>query len=505
MAISEIKLDKVIKTRSGKIQGYLENGIEIYKGIPYAEPPIGDLRFCPPVANKPWDDVLDATKFGPCSYQGYLPIEEIIIKSEPESEDCLSLNIWTPASDDNKRPVLFWIHGGSFIRGSAREPMYDGSRLARRGDVVVVSINYRLGALGYLYMADVTANVGQLDQILALEWVRDNIELFGGDPNNVTVFGESAGAYAVVTLPAMPAADGLFHRIIAQSCPEVDATATEKFTRGLMRQLKLKRGDIDGLRKIPAEEILKAQDEYHKKIPNEGLPFRPMIDGETLPIQPLKAFKKGDCRKFELMIGTNLDEMKFLFFDPNFEKMVEAVGENIIPGYLATIGIDNIRSKEILDIYKKEREGKLSNETKELVSALYTDFGMRIQKIRLLEVHSKHQSNSFNYIFTWPSPMREGSLGAFHGLEMPFVFGTCDTPSMEDLTGKGQEVTSLSEKMMDAWISFARTGNPNHKGIPEWAPYNVNTRKTMFFGKEIKSVDAPFDRERAAWDGLFEI
>jgi para-nitrobenzyl esterase len=194
-----------------------------------------------------------------------------------------------------------------------------------------------------------------------------------------------------------------------------------------------------------------------------------------------------------------------IFFDPNFEKMVEAVGENIIPGYLATVGIDNIRSKEIIDIYKKEREGKLSNETKELVSALYTDFGMRIQKIRLLEVHSKHQSNSFNYIFTWPSPIREGSLGAFHGLEMPFVFGTCDIPSMEDLTGKGPEVISLSEKMMDAWITFARTGNPNHEGIPEWAPYNVNTRTTMFFGKEIKSIDAPFDRERAAWDGLFEI
>ncbi|MHA2270208.1 MAG: carboxylesterase/lipase family protein [Promethearchaeota archaeon] len=318
MTVVEPNLENIIKTKYGKIQGYYENGIEIYKGIPYAEPPIGDLRFRPPVAKEAWDGVLDATKFGPCSYQGYLPIEEIIVKPEPESEDCLNLNVWTPASDDNKRPVLFWIHGGSFIRGSATEPMYDSSRLALRGDVVVVSINYRLGALGYLYISDVTANVGQLDQILALEWVRDNIELFGGDPNNVTIFGESAGAYAVVTLPAMPAANGLFHRIIAQSCPEIDSTATEKFTRGLMRQLKLKKGDIDGLRGIPAEEIIKAQDEYQKKIPNEGLPFRPMVDGDTLPFDPLKVFKKGDCKQFELMIGTNLDEMKFLFFDPNF-------------------------------------------------------------------------------------------------------------------------------------------------------------------------------------------
>ncbi len=507
MTISEIKLDKVIKTKYGKIQGYSDNGIEIYKGIPYAEPPIGDLRFRPPVAKKAWDGILDATKFGPCSYQGYNELQELVGgKPEPEDEDCLNLNIWTPATDDKKRPILFWIHGGAFISGSNMEPMYDGSSLARRGDVVVVSINYRLGAFGYLYIPGVTSNVGQLDQILALEWVRDNIEFFGGDASNVTIFGGSAGGYAVVALSAMPAAKGLFQRIIAQSSPYIDPQTTEKSTKGLMRLLNLKKGDIDGLRKVPAEAIIKAQDEYQAKNPTEFMVFRPMIDGETLPIHPLKAFQNGDCKDIDFMIGTNLDETKILTeTNPDVNKMVEVAGENILPGYLALTGIDNTKSKEIIDIYKKEREGKLSNEPKELFNTIMTECMIRIPTIRLLEKQSKHQSNSFNYILTWPSPMFEGAIGACHGLEIPFIFGTFDVPPMDDFTGKGPEVEAFSEKMMDAWIAFARTGNPNHEGIPEWAPYNVNTRTTMFFGKEVKTVDTPFDKERAAWDGLFEI
>jgi para-nitrobenzyl esterase len=506
MTMSEVKLDKIIKTKYGKVQGYGESDLEIYKGIPYAEPPIGDLRFRPPVAKKAWDDVLDATKFGPCSYQGYMAIEEMMVKPEPESEDCLNLNIWTPATDNGRRPVLFWIHGGAFIRGSGMEPMYDGSNLARRGDVVLVSINYRLGAFGYLYIPGITANVAQLDMILALEWVRDNIDLFGGDPGNVTIFGESSGSLSCIALTAMPAAKGLFHRIIAQSGASFDPSTTEEAAKGLMKLLDLEEGDIDGLRKIPAEKILKAQNEYQAKNPGALTSFRPVIENDTLPINPIKAFQNGDCKNIDLMTGTNLDEWKlFSAMDTNFDNMVKAAGENVLPGYLGTSGIDNIKSKEIIDIYKKEREGKLSNDPKELLNVLITEFAFRIPTIRLLEAQSKHQSKSFTYMLTWPSPMLEGIFGACHALELPFVFNTVNYPGMEEFTGEGPEVEALSEKMMNAWIVFARTGNPNHKGIPEWAPYDVNTRTTMLFGKEIKTVDAPLDKERAAWDGLFEI
>ncbi|GAH04588.1 unnamed protein product, partial [marine sediment metagenome] len=218
------------------------------------------------------------------------------------------LNIWTPVADDEKRPVMFWIHGGAFITGGGGVPIYDGSVLAKRGDVVVVTINYRLGAFGYSYIPGVTANVGQFDQIMALEWVRDNIEKFGGDPGNVTIFGESAGGYAVLTLSAMPAANGLFHRVIAQSAPFINPKVTEKHTKGLMRMLKLK-GDIDAFRKTPPEEIIDVQNKYLEKI-NSAMEFRPLIDGESLPIHPLKVFQNGDCSNIDFMIGSNLDEAK---------------------------------------------------------------------------------------------------------------------------------------------------------------------------------------------------
>ncbi len=178
----------IVEVNFGKVKGYTENSLHIFKGIPYAEPPIGDLRFSPPQAKKPWDSVLETTEFGPCAFQGYTALEEVTGKLQPESEDCLTLNIWTPDIDDKKRPVMFWIHGGGFIFGGSRTPTYNGSTLAQRGDVVIVTINYRLGAFGYLFIPGITTNVGQLDQILALKWVHDNIAKFGGDPDNITIF-----------------------------------------------------------------------------------------------------------------------------------------------------------------------------------------------------------------------------------------------------------------------------------------------------------------------------
>ncbi len=490
----------LIETKAGKIQGYSKEGVEIFKGIPYAEPPIGDLRFSPPVPKKSWDSVLEVKDFGPFAFQGHTLLEEYFGKLEPESEDCLFLNIWTPATDNKKRPVMFWIHGGAFIMGGGGDPLYEGSVLAKRGDVVVVTINYRLGAFGYSYMPGNTANVGQMDQILALEWVKDNIELFGGDPGNVTIFGESAGGYAVLTLSAMPAAKGLFHRVIAQSAPFINPKVSRKHTKGVMRLLNIKGGDIEAFREVQPEKIIDAQNKYLEKV-NSAMEFRPLIDGESLPIHPLNVFQNGDCANLDFMIGSNLDEAKMFtsmgaeFPDP----------EKAVLAFLTMFGIDAGSSAKMYENYKNAREGNFSTAPKDIADAIITDFMFRIPTIRFLEVQSKHQKNTYNYLFTWESPGFDGKLGACHALELGFVFNSINIPGMEDFTGQGPEAESLSEKIMDAWIAFAHTGNPNHNGLPEWQPYDGEKRATMLLGKECKAVNAIQDKERKAWDGLLEV
>ena len=496
-----MKKTEVIETKSGRIHGYCENGLEIFKGIPYAEPPVGNLRLRPPIAKDPWSDVFSATQYGNCSFQGYTQLEDWFGKLRPESEDCLNLNIWTPATDNKKRPVMFWIHGGAFIMGGGIDPMYDGSSLAKRGDVVVVTINYRLGILGYLHIPGETVNVGQFDQILALKWVHDNIELFGGDPDNVTIFGESAGGYAVVALSAMPAAKGLFRRVIAQSAPLINPEVNGKVTKGIMRQMNLKKNDIEGLRKLAPEKIIEAQNKYFEKNPTDILALRPLIDGDTIPIHPLKAFQNGECSHLDFMIGTTEEESKlFIALDPNFSSINDDDVEKLVIGYLRTLGIDVNRSKKMLNVYKEARLGK----PKELMSALMTDYIFRISTIRLLEAQNVHQPNTYNYMFVWKSPVFDGKLGACHALELPFVFGSLNLPLMDGFVGKNPN-KELSEKMMSAWISFARTGNPNHEALPEWPAYNVDKRATMLFGNKCEVANSVSDKEREAWDGLLEI
>ena len=495
----------IVNTKYGKIQGYTENGLNIFKGIPYAEAPIGELRFSPPIAKKPWDGILKTLEYGPCAYQISITSGEISInvdgeiyhhkptKPKSESEDCLSLNIWTPATDSGKRPVMFWIHGGGFDGGTASADTSDGSALAKIGDVVVVTINYRLGALGYLYIPGVTANMGQLDQILALKWVHDNIHLFGGDPNNVTIFGGSAGGYAVVTLCAMPAAKGFFQRVIAQGTPPVDPKPDEGPTKNLMNKLGIKQGDIDALRIIPAQEIIKAQSEVSK---GSILSFRPQIDGKTLPIHPLEAFKAGDCKDIDLMMGTNLDEGSlFIAINPALNNLND---ESII-GALAITGTEKEKIEKILTTYKNAREGNYSNEPRQLLSAILTDMIFRLPTIRLLEDQSKYQPNTYNYLFTWPSPLLGGKLGSMHGLEGPYVFNQLENPEHKLSLGPNPDY-DLSTKMMAAWTSFARNGNPNNDQLPHWPAYDTNSRATMIFGNKVEVLNAIFEQERAVWD-----
>ncbi|MFX0133466.1 MAG: carboxylesterase/lipase family protein [Candidatus Hodarchaeota archaeon] len=516
-------MTNIVDTKSGKVQGYTEDGIQIFKGIPFAAPPIGPLRFNPPAPREPWSGVLDAKKFGPYAMQGTNPLAMILnwdISNQSEAE-CLTLNIWTPATDNKKRPVMVWIHGGGFTIGGSADPLYDGSALARRGNIVVVSINYRLGALGYLYIPGVTANAGQLDQIAALEWIHNNIESFGGDSNNVTIFGESAGGVAVSTLMAMPAAKGLFHRVIAQSgaCHPMlyGASIAKRISEKLMKKLKIEPGDIDALRKVPVKKIIRVQKKIGGLIGDftrraqsslgeiEMMAFSPIVDGDTLPKHPLEAITTGYASDVELIVGTNQDEIKlFAALNPAWRNLDYDGLDKIIHVGTGFLGQDINKGKQLIEIYKKSREGRLSIEPYDLLSAIFTDSFFTIGAIRLAEAHCIHQPNTYVYLFAWPSPAFNGQFGACHGLEIPFVFGVLHSSGMDVLLkGLGSAEDSLSEKMMDAWIAFARSGNPNHGGLPKWPSYNVEKRPTMLFDREIKIVDAPFSKELAAWDGIF--
>ena len=493
------KNTSIIETKSGKIQGYIEDDLEIFKNIPFAEPPVGDLRFKPPVEKKTWDGVLDASAYGFNAFQGFTMLEAWFGKQVPESEDCLNLNVWTPAADSKKRPVMVWVHGGAYITGSGASPLYDGSHLAKRGDVVIVTINYRLGIFGFLYGPPPTPNVGMLDQVAALKWVNDNIEAFGGDPNNVTIFGESAGGYSVITLAASPAAKGLFKRVISQSPPVFKDETTEKVSKSIMRGVGIKKGDLEGLRKIPPKDLIKAQNKALAN-PTVGMAFKPMIDSDILPNPPLNAVENGECKSIDLMIGTNLEEFKLFAAAPQFQGLKDEDLEKMVIGLLAMGGVDKNKAKEIVELYKKEDEGSSLSDN---LMILLSDAMFRIHSTHYLEAQSKHHPNTFNYLFTLKSPLMDGKLGACHALEIPFVFGTTKIPKLDDFAGKGPDVEAVSEQMMDAWIAFARTGNPNADSIPEWPAYETEKRSTMVFGKETKVVEKFMDKQREVWGDTF--
>ena len=498
-----MKKTKIVELDTGKLQGYIDKGVEIYKGIPYAEPPVGNFRFNAPELKKSWSDVFEATKFGPDAPQPPSPFtpKPVPIQSE---EDCLTLNIWTPKADDQLRPVMFWIHGGSYKTGGANR--YNGIPLVNRGDIVVVVINYRLGPFGFLYLPNVpnaSANVGLLDQIEALKWVKENIVKFGGDPNNITVFGESAGAGSICSLIGMPAAKGLFNRIIPQSGStnplgylKGRAIAT---TQKLFSLLKVEKGDIDSFRKLSTEDIIKAQIRMDAQVLKAGnafaMGYSPIIDGSTMPKHPLKVVLDGETKNIELLHGTNKDEMRLweLWYPgvKDSEDLFKKV--NLL---LKIAGQSEDKTREVIDIYSQTRK----NPT-EIFSAIFTDTYFRVPSIRFAEIQAKIQPDTYMYMFTYPSPVRKGSLGAIHAIEIPFVFGTLDMPRNALFPESNEETEAISAKMMDAWISFARTGNPNHENIPDWPQYQ-NNRATMIFGKDIKVIDDPYDKERAVWDDV---
>ena len=496
------------QTRTGTIEGRQKDNLFVFKGVPYAAPPVGSLRWMPPEPVTPWDGVRPALEFGPIAPQvrvggGIAGLSAI----EPQKEDCLYLNIWTPGLDDHRRPVLVWIHGGVFNLGSGSQPAYDGSRLASRGDVVVVTINYRLGMLGFLNLKEVTGgripatgNEGLMDQMAAFAWVHDNIAAFGGDPGNVTAFGESAGGMSIGCLLAMPAAKGLFHKAILQSGVGNTAVPLEnaiEVARGFLKLVDIDPGDTEALRKLPAERLLEADVELRAAMAGPGQPPRhgvtaPVIDFVNLPQPALKAIREGSAAGVPLIIGTNLDEWRFFgVLDRRFPNVEEAD----IAGFLKPF-IPPERIPAIVAAYRSARTGRgLGVSPMELVSAIASDVMFRMRALHVVEAQQRLGSPVYSYLFTWNTRFMKGLLGACHLAEIGFVFGTHDA----DFWGSGPEADAFSLKLQDVWTTFARTGDPSSPGTGRWPAYGEK-RVTMILDKECRLEEAPYDEERRAWD-----
>ena len=494
-----------VETSYGRVAGRRADGVDVFLGIPFAAPTGGANRFRAPRAPEPWTGVRDADAAGDAAPQvaldaGVLPGMEV----GAQSEDCLSLNVYTPAADGGRRPVMVWIHGGAFAIGSGSQSIYDGRALARRGDVVVVTIHYRLGALGFLDLAArfgeeaaESSNLGLRDQLAALAWVRENIAAFGGDPDDVTLFGESAGAMSVGALLGCPAARGLFRRAILQSGAAHCVHAREDAARVLDRFLhELGETELAALRAAPLERILRAQlactlaaDEL-----DVLLPFQPVAGDALLPRPPLDAVRDGSAAGVPMLIGTTTDEWSlFAFMDPGLPGLDEA-------GFAERVAA-RVGSEAALRVVEAYRKQAPAGAPSDHFVALETDFVFRVPALRLADAQSRH-APVYVYEFAWRSPAQDASLGACHALDLPFVFDSLATPGMADFAGAGPDAEALRDAVMDAWLGFARGAHPGGAPASDWPRHDAASRPTLVFDRALRVGRAPREETFRVWEGL---
>jgi para-nitrobenzyl esterase len=499
-----------LETRSGILEGCDEGGLAVFRGVPFAAPPAGARRWAQPVREDAWRGVRDAAAIGHAAPQNTSLVMRMLgLEGLAQDEDCLTLQVWTPALDAGRRPVLVWLHGGGFTAGAGSLPIFDGATLARRGDAVVVTVTYRLGALGFLAQpellgaGEIGANFGLLDQIAALAWVREHASQLGGDPENVTLFGESAGAMSIGALLGVPAARGLFHRAILQSgaahnvSPRANGLRIAELFRDALGQPD---ATLDALRALPVEAILHAQsqviDTSWRQV--EGLAFQPMVDGTVIPRAPLEAVAEGAARDVALLVGTNLDEWRlFALTDVKLRTMDEAgLLRRLVRTAPAAAGEAEAFAQRAFETYRDARSGALPIDAPLLWIAMQTDRVFRIPALRLAEQQLGHTPRVHVYRFDWPSPALGGALGACHGIELPFVFGTLSDPRAAQLAGAGPDAERLAVQVQDAWLAFARTGDPG------WPAYDTAKRATRRLGQDSGLLWDPQCAERALWDGL---
>ena len=500
-------MSAIVSTRYGKLEGEEQTGLTVFKGVPFAAAPENVRRWLPPEKPLPWTGVRDGRRFGAVAPQNSVTNQALAAMKidQQQSEDCLNLNLWTPALDRARRPVMVWIHGGGFTIGGGSQEIYNGSVLAKRGDVVVVTINYRLGPLGFLRLNDVTngripssGNEGLLDQLAALQWVRDNIAEFGGDPDNVTIFGESAGGMSVGALLAMPSARGLFHKAIPQSgsCDTVSSIARANRTaERVLSKLSVSAGDADAIRAIPVAQLLTGVFGADGKTPDRelGMAYQPVMDGTVIPRELIEMVGQGSAAGVAVMVGSNLEEWKlFSAMDPSAQRLDKA---GLVARMSKRMTADFASS--IIASYERARTSAGASITPpELFSAIETDRVFRMPGVRLAEIHGRSERRAYNYLFTWRSPAMRGALGSCHALELGFVFGTNHLAGMRRFAGEGPAAEKLAIEMQDAWFAFARDGNPG------WPGYTEARRATMLFGETSSVAEAPFEEERRAWDGV---
>jgi para-nitrobenzyl esterase len=501
--------ERAIVTLSlGQLEGTRQEGVAIFKGVPFAASPVGERRWQPPQPVGPWKGVLRADRFGMTAPQNPMlggPGSQA--EPEPQGEDCLYLNIWSPGLDDKRRPVMVWIHGGAFSIGSGSSPMYEGSVFARRNDVVVVTLNYRLNLLGFLNLREATGgripatgNEGILDQVAALGWIQEHISAFGGDPHNITIMGESAGSMSIACLLTMPAAKGLYHKAILESGVGNTAVSLDKAAevgRLFLEVTGISSDDVDALYGLTVEQLLVAETELRKRLASPWEPMRitvtaPVLDGEIIPQTPTHAIAAGVAKGIPMIIGTNLEEWKlFVVGELHTEKLDRAQIVQRLSHF-----IPSQYAGEIVERYYRARARRGDDTSPlEILSAISTDLMFRMPALQMVEAQQKHNPDVFNYLFTYKSPVLGGVLGACHALEMGFVFATHD----DQFCGTGPEADKLSETIQDAWTSFARTGNPSCAALGDWAVYG-DGRTTMILDTQCRLEPAPYEEERQAWD-----
>ncbi|WP_019636448.1 carboxylesterase/lipase family protein [Paenibacillus fonticola] len=513
----------IVETGYGKVRGLNKEGINVYKGIPYGGSTEGSARFMPPTRPASWTGVRDVFDYGPACFQtkGGINVDNELTRTQPprkseefQSENCLVLNVWSPGTGDGKkRPVLFWCHGGGYFAGSGSNSVNDGTNLARRGDVVVVTINHRLGPLGFLYLKELggsdygaSGNAGMLDIVAALKWVRDNIEAFGGDPGNVTLFGHSGGGGKVSTLLAMPAAKGLFHRAVIQGAyglRMMESSAASETTERILAVLGLKKDQLERLHQLHPKQLWDAYYHISKWDPiafaekrRNVMNIGPVVDGMHLPHHPFDPVGPEISAHIPIMIGTTKDESTiFLGSEPNLGQVDEAGMRQWLKHYVGEQNVDRV-----IVAYLKDEPNASPND---LLVAVSSDVITIKDSIVLAERKiAPKGAPVYMYRFEHESPTLGGKMKSLHGLEIPFVFDNLHK-STPDFVGDAPGLSDLAANMSQAWINFASSGNPNHDGLPAWPPYNLEERPTMVFDKQCNIVNDPRREGRRVLDQLF--